>query len=175
VSIGRTSTNECFVVDTPQQARPGFCAISRPLISATDAKFTAIYPLPWDLRVSALYMNSPGVSIRASQVFTNAQVRPSLGRDLGQCRGAATCNGTVTIDLIPPDTLFGDRVQELDVRFSRIFRLAGKTQLTGNFDVYNLFNASTLLNQNTRYGPTWQAPIQIMGGRLLKFGFQMNF
>jgi hypothetical protein len=79
------------------------------------------------------------------------------------------------VDLIPPDTLFGDRVQELDVRFSRIFRLGGKTQLTGNFDVYNLFNSSTLLNQNTRYGPTWQAPIQIMGGRLLKFGFQMNF
>jgi hypothetical protein len=175
VSVGRTSTNDCFVVDSPQQARPEFCEISRPVISATDAKFTAIYPLPWDLRVSALYMNSPGVSIRASQVFTNAQVRQSLGRDLGQCRGAATCNGTVTVDLIPPDTLFGDRVQELDVRFSRIFRLGGKTQLTGNFDVYNLFNSSTVLNQNTRYGPTWQAPIQIMGGRLVKFGFQMNF
>ena len=76
----------------------------------------------------------------------------------------------VSTGSLPP----GDRVQELDVRFSRIFRLRG-TQLTGNFDVYNLFNSSTLLNQNTRYGPTWQAPIQIMGGRLLKFGFQMNF
>ena len=175
VSVGRTSTNDCFVVDSPQQARPDFCGISRPLISATDAKFTAIYPLPWDLRVSALYMNSPGVSIRASHVVSNAVVRQSLGRDLGQCRGAATCNATVTVDIIPPDTVFGDRIQQLDLRFSRIFRFGGSTRVTGNFDVYNLFNASTLLNQNTRYGPTWQAPIQIMGGRLLKFGFQMNF
>jgi hypothetical protein len=134
-----------------------------------------IYPLPWDLRVSALYQNSPGVSILASQVFTNAQVRQSLGRDLGQCRGAATCNGTVTIDLIPPDSVFGDRIQEVDLRFTRIFRLAGNTQVTGNFDVYNLLNAATLLNQNTRYGPTWQAPIAVMGGRLLKFSFQLNF
>jgi hypothetical protein len=175
VSVGKTTTNECFVVDSPQQARPGFCELDRPLASATDAKFTAIYPLPWDLRVSALYQNSPGVSIRASQVFTNAQVRPSLGRDLGQCRGAAACNATVTIDLIPPDSVFGDRIQEIDLRFTRIFRLGGKTQVTGNFDVYNVLNAATVLNQNTRYGPTWQAPIQVMGGRLLKFSFQTNF
>jgi hypothetical protein len=149
--------------------------VSKPLVSGTDAKFTVVYPLPWDLRVSALYQNSPGVSILASQVFTNAEVRQSLGRDLGQCRGAATCNATVTVDLIPPDTLFGDRIQEVDLRFSRIFRWGADKQLTGNFDVYNLFNGATILNQNTRYGPTWQTPIQVMGGRLLKVGFQMNF
>jgi hypothetical protein len=192
VSVGRTTTDTCALNALPQvlpnnigeaavsttvltPRTSDFCHISRPWTAATGVNLVAIYPLPWDFQFSALYFDKPGIPVVASRAYTNAEIRPSLGRDLGQCRGAATCNGTVTIDLIPPDSIFGDRIQEIDLRFTRLFRLAGKTQVTGNFDVYNLLNASTLLNQNTRYGPTWQAPVAVMGGRLLKFSFQLNF
>jgi hypothetical protein len=41
--------------------------------------------------------------------------------------------------------------------------------------VFNLLNASAILNVTTRYGNQWLQPIQIMGGRLLKFSAQLDF
>jgi hypothetical protein len=43
------------------------------------------------------------------------------------------------------------------------------------FDVYNLFNARTILGVNTRYGPSWLQPTSVLGGRLVKFGAQVDF
>jgi hypothetical protein len=159
---------------TTLDARPGFCNVSRPWASATQVKFLAVYPLPWDLQASAIYQNIPGVPITASYVARNADIRPSLGRNLGQCGGAATCNASVTSDLVPTDTLFEPRIQQVDLRFSRIVRL-GKVRVQGNFDLYNLLNVSDVLNMNRRYGTQWLNVVQIMGGRLLKFSAQLDF
>ena len=38
------------------------------------------------------------------------------------------------------------------------------------YDIYNLFNSSTILSINSRYGPTWLQPTTILGARLFKFG-----
>jgi hypothetical protein len=175
LSTGRTTTDNCFVIDSPQQARPGFCHVTRPWVAATDAKFSVVYPLPWDVQTSFIYQNSAGFPIAASYVATNAQVRGSLGRDLGSCRGAAVCNGTVTIDLLPPNTMFEDRIQQLDWRLTRTFQFGGTGRLRGNFDVYNIFNASTILVANTNYGATWLTPAHVMGGRLVKVSAQLDF
>jgi outer membrane receptor protein involved in Fe transport len=43
------------------------------------------------------------------------------------------------------------------------------------FDIYNLFNASPVLSIVSRYGPAWQQPTTILGGRLFKFGVQYDF
>ena len=175
VSSGRTTTNNCFVIDSPQQARPGFCEVIRPRGAATDMKFMAVYPLLWDIQTSFIYQNIPGFPVGASYVATNAQVRSSLGRDLGSCRGAAVCNGTVTVELIPPNTMFEDRISQIDWRMTRIFRFGSTTRVRGNFDIYNLLNTATVLNANTTYGAAWLAPAQVMGGRLIKVSAQFDF
>jgi hypothetical protein len=138
----------------------------------------AVYPLPWGIQTSAIYQNGPGIPITASYVATNAEILPSLGRNLGSCRGAATCNGTVTVDLIPPSTIFEPRLQQVDLRFSRMFRLGGTRRLRGGLDVYNILNASNVLNMNTTYSPpggVWQDVTQILGGRLVRLGAQFDF
>ena len=48
-SVGRTVTDNCFVVDSPQQARSGFCHVAPPLSAGSQVKFLVVYPLPWDL------------------------------------------------------------------------------------------------------------------------------
>ena len=196
LGVGRIATDNCLLIDSPssviagspagaalalptQDARPGFCKVSRPWSSGTQVKFAVIYPLPWDLQTSAVYQNSAGFPIRASYVATNAEIRPSLGRNLAACpsQTAATCNQTVTVDLIPPNTLYGDRIQQLDLRLSRTFEF-GRARLQGNMDIYNVLNASTVLNEQTRYSlqnNQWGNAIQIMGGRLVKFGAQLTF
>jgi Carboxypeptidase regulatory-like domain len=185
VSVGRTVTDNCYqnddasllgqnAVATYPRTRE-FCHLAPPWSAATQVKLMAVYPLPWSVQTSAIYQNSPGIPITAQYVATNAAILPSLGRNLGQCRGAATCNGNVTIDLIPPTVLFEPRLQQLDLRFSRIFRLGGTRRVRGDLDFYNMFNASNVLSMNTTYGAGWQDVRQILGGRLLRVGAQIDF
>jgi hypothetical protein len=191
LSTGRTVTDACDFNGLPQ-VQPllvqgvaasttvvtprltEFCRVSRPWAAATQVKFLAVYPLPGQLQASAIYQNIPGIPITASRSYSNAEILPSLGRNLGQCRGAATCSANVTLDLIPPNTVFEDRLQQLDFRFSRIFRMRN-IRVRGNIDIYNVLNAGAILNVTTRWGSQWQQPIQIMGGRLFKFSSQLDF
>jgi hypothetical protein len=41
-------------------------------------------------------------------------------------------------------------------------------------DLYNLFNANTILQDNNNYGSAWQQPLNILIGRMAKFGLQVN-
>lgn len=65
----------------------------------------------------------------------------------------------------------------MDLPFTRIFPI-GQARLQENVDLYNMFNGSTILNENTRYtvlNNQWLNPVQIMRGRLLKFSAQLSF
>lgn len=201
LTTGSTLTDNCLVIDSPASAlvgtpagaalnvnnnvladtRPGFCRVSTPWWDGgTGFGFNVIYPLPWGIQTSAIYQNKPGFPIRASYVATNAEIRPSLGRHLSACpsQTAATCTQTAVIELIPNNTLFGERIKQLDLRFSRFFPLGGNRRLQGNFDIYNILNENTILTEQVRYtttGNQWGNAIQIMGGRLIKIGAQLSF
>jgi hypothetical protein len=171
VATGATKTDNCdAIVDSPQKQ---FCSNSPSWGSGTQLKLAAIYPLPWGVRLSGTLQNIPGVPITATYVATNAEIAPSLGRNLGQCRGAAVCNGTLTVDLIEPNTVFEDRLTQLDLRLTRLFSF-GRTRLQGNVDIFNVFNEDSVLGLNARYGPSWLQPTAILGGRMFKFGFQLD-
>jgi hypothetical protein len=166
MSTGRTATNSCFLIDSPQALRPGFCDVTPPF--TTQVKISGAYPLPWDLMLSGVFQSLPGIPITASYVASNAEVAPFLGRNLS---GGAS---NVTVELIPPGTLFDKRTNQLDLRVLRNFRVRG-LRLQGMVDLYNAFNASSILSINTTYGTSWQNPAQLLGARLVKFGVQMNF
>ena len=88
---------------------------------------------------------------------------------------SAGTNGTVTVDLIPPMTQFENRIQQLDLRFAKTFRISSR-RIEPEFDIYNAFNASSILSVNNNYGTAaWRTPTQILAGRLLKFGMRMSF
>jgi hypothetical protein len=166
VSVGRVMTDQCFVVDSPQQEK--FCKVTPPF--QPNVKFLGVYPLPWwGIQTSATFQSIPGPMITANYTATNAQVKGSLGRDL-----ASGVNGTVTVPLIQPGTDYADRLNQLDFRLSRRF-VAGKTNMQATMDVFNLFNANPPITINTTYGSAWQRPTQILLARFLKFGFQVEF
>jgi hypothetical protein len=176
LSTGRTEFDQCAVVDSPQVQL--FCQYELPWRGQTQVKLNGMYPLPWDIQVSAVFQNLPGIPVSASYVATNAEIRPSLGRNLGQCRGSTTCNGTVTINnLFEPNTEFADRLTQLDVRLTKSITF-GSMRVQGMFDIYNIFNANTVLALNNRYTATgtnlWLQPTSILAGRLFKFGVQID-
>jgi hypothetical protein len=151
-----------------------FCHVAAPWSAGTQIKFLAVYPLPWSFQISATYQNIAGIPITATYPAPNAQVASALGRNLASCRGAATCNANVNIELVPPNTRYEDRLQQLDVRFTRIFKLE-RVRLRGNFDIYNVFNGNAILSENTGYGLQWLTPYETVGGRLFKFSTQFEF
>jgi hypothetical protein len=172
VGTGRTVTDDCaVVVDSPEKQ---FCRATNPWAGQTQIKLNGSYPLPWDLRVSATYQNLPGIAYSASYVATNAEIAPSLGRNLAACGAAATCNATTIIELVGPFTLREARDTQLDLRLSKIVRL-GRGRLQGHFDVYNVFNSASVLSETTRYGPSWLLPTDVLGARLVKFGVDLEF
>jgi len=169
---GRTVIDNCATPDVP----PQFCRRTVPFKAQTDIKVSGVYPLPWwQLQASAVYQNLPGVPRAASYVAPNAEIAPSLGRNLAACPNATgPCNATALVDLVEPNTLFEPRGSQLDLRVSKIFRF-GRSRVQGNVDVYNATNASDVLSLNNRYGPQWWNAIGILAGRVWKFSAQLDF
>jgi hypothetical protein len=194
VNVARERTNNCFLLNNPtlqfisgastQVANGGLAAVATPtaidprLNSFCDVrppfqpqgKAFVVYPLPWwGIQGSLAYQSIPGPPILASGVFTSAQIAPSLGRNL-----STGPNGTVILNMIPTGQMYGDRLNQVDVRVTKSIR-AGHARIQPQLDLYNLFNANPVTNLNTRYGASWLQPVYILPGRLLKLGVELNF
>jgi hypothetical protein len=66
-------------------------------------------------------------------------------------------------------------LHQVDLRFSRIFRLSRGGTIQPQFDIYNVTNANSVLAINTRIGPVFNNATAILGARVLRFGVNMNF
>src|SRR5207249_499128 len=94
-------------------------------------KFSGSVPLPYGLQFSSVFQSLPGIPISASLVVPNSAIAPSLGRPLS---GSLT-NVTVT-QILPPLSVFEDRLNQIDLRFIRNFRVSGM-RIQGTVDIYN--------------------------------------
>ena len=111
-----------------------------------------------------------GGAIQANATFTNPQIAPSLGRNLSS-------GSTASVPLLEPNTLYNDRVTQLDLRFAKNFRF-GQTRVKGMLDIFNATNNNTITNVNNSYGTTgasWRVPTAISLARLVKIGAQIDF
>ena len=104
-----------------------------------------------------------------SYVVINSEVRSTLGRDL-----SSGANGTVTVPMIQPGTVYGDRWSQLDLRVTKNVRI-GRTRVTGSLDIFNILNSSATQSVNTRYGPDWLTPTQILSARLFRLSARLDF
>jgi hypothetical protein len=165
-STGRVRTESCFVVDSPQALLN--CDVRPPF--HTQVKLLGVYPLPWGIQTSATLQSLPGPQITASYTARNADIAPSLGRNL-----ASGANGTATVPLIAPGTMYGSRLNQIDFRVSKLFNVWQRHRVRANVDVYNLFNGSAVIGHNNTFGAAWQRPTNVLQGRLLRFGAQFDF
>jgi len=78
------------------------------------------------------------------------------------------------IPLVKPLSVFGPRINQFDLRGSKIFRF-GTRRLQANVDAYNLFNNNTPVTLFGTYNARWGQPTQVLDGRLVKFSAQIDF
>ena len=180
VGVGRQRTDNCYVLDDLSisvmaglpRAKP-FCDVRPPM--QVNGKAQVVYPLPWwGVQMSAAFQSLPGPQLLAQRRTTNAEIAPDLGRNLSSCVPGSTCTASVLLDLVPPGTMFGDRINQLDLRVSRTIR-AGRTTIRPTISIYNLLNANPVLQYNNRYNATWPAPNTVLTARFADVGVQVDF
>src|SRR5262249_7695432 len=69
---------------------------------------------------------------------------------------------------------YGERSHQVDVRFTKIIKF-GNARLRTMFDLFNIFNANAITNEEYGFGPNYLRPLAILPGRLAKFAFQIDF
>jgi len=145
----------------------------------THVKGLATYTIPKvDVLISGTIQSKPYVgsnfpsvasqSIPAYAVTSNAVIAPSLGRPLA---GGAP---VTLLGLVKPGDTYGDRLNQVDLRFGKLLRLHGTRTLVA-LDLFNAFNTNTTDVYQTFYGPTYLNPASIMAARLAKISAQFDF
>lgn len=70
--------------------------------------------------------------------------------------------------------MFLDRHNQVDLGFRKLFR-TGKYTWSGQVDIFNLTNMSTIKSQNQTYGTSLGTPLSILQPRTLRLAMQMRF
>ena len=167
----RAAVPEWTVVGAQSPTNP-WCDTSTGWIT----RFTALgsYNLPKiDVQISGTMRSDSGGALAANWAAPNSAT-VGLNRPF-----AGTGGQTVTVNLVEPGTLYGDRVNQIDLRFAKILRY-GRTRTNVGLDIYNLTNASPVLTYNETYVPNqpvggWLTPTSVLQARFLKFSAQFDF
>jgi hypothetical protein len=162
-NTGRTVNDTCDVgpkIDNPSRR---FCRVVQDW--RTQTKLLGSYTIPKvDVLVSGTFQSIPGTSLAATLVVTSAQT--TLGRNL--------TTGTVNVNLIQPETVFGDRVNQLDLRIAKVMRFSGRrTQVA--LDLFNAFNSNAVESRTQTFGDRYLVPTGVLTARFLKISGQIDF
>jgi hypothetical protein len=168
VASGLTWNQTCQVAD-PNKLR--FCderAYDIPW--NTQMKISAAYPLPGGLSASMVFQSLPGAPRVLTYIVTKGQV-PNLTLS-SVTIGPTTANPSNGLNT--PGTLYYPRQNQLDLKFAKVFRYSS-LKIEPQLGIFNVVNAATILNQNNTFGPSLGSVQQILDGRLVRLGVQINF
>ncbi|MGE0450816.1 MAG: carboxypeptidase regulatory-like domain-containing protein [Vicinamibacterales bacterium] len=188
-SIGRQLTVNCEVED-PNSLR--YCDqrdLNIPYLS--QFKLAGSYPLPFKLQLSGSLQAYSGAA--SGSAFQDANYDSSINRitDTSQNLNYVVTNAifsaanpgqtlrsfqgsNITVPLLQPGQNYLKRWNQVDVRLARKFQV-GRYSLQGQFDMFNVLNSSSIINQNQSFGSAQWRPTQILQGRLIALGMQLNF
>jgi hypothetical protein len=199
-NVGKSARNDCDVsaqvpesltafgvFRTPEQ----FCAIDSGWLVGFGGLASYIVP-KWDVQLAATFQsrpfaggNFPGIasqSLVANALLFNNNfpgIPPSYPSIVGSLGRPLSGNQQVTfINVVDPGTLYGDRINQVDFRVSKILRF-GNTRANVGVDLFNLFNTSAAYQYFQNYDPTrpqtWLQPTSLVAARFAKLSVQFDF
>jgi hypothetical protein len=189
---GRNDTCEVLIGQYGRPMAPGSDPIvdGQPSCSASEPWQTTIrglasYTVPKiDVLVSTIVRSQPnvqpggdvgtnGASRSANYLMNAAQFLAATGRPL---RTGVT---TETVNLLLPGTIYGERINNIDLRIAKVVRVKG-TRANIGVDLYNLTNANTPTAVEATYDPAsrgerWLRPTTVLQPRFMRFNVQFDF
>jgi hypothetical protein len=172
-SNGQTVTDNCEVrTALPEIATLNpYCHVASGFLP--QVRGLASYTIPKvDVQIGATFQTKLvfPVGLAANYTVANAAVAPSLGRNL------AGNVPNVTVNLVAPGTLEGNRVNQIDLRVAKIVRF-GRTRTTIGLDLYNVLNSDAVLAYNQAFilGGAWLTPTSVLTARLARLNVDIRF
>lgn len=185
-SIDRNLTVQCDEPDNPNLDR--FCDQRETGVPfRAQFKMAGSYPLPWfGIMLGGTFQSYPGAVIGTTTPASGTTwlITPTT-RYAANCPGACTPGGLVfpnlseaslTIPLRPFGTEFLDRLNQLDLRGSKVFTL-GRTRLEAQLELFNVLNSDAALTvRGTNFGTAaFQQASGAVQGRIIRVGAQMKW
>jgi len=191
VDVGRQVDDHCFTVDVPNQpydvngtsgvttwnglnsTGPGFCRAVTDWRNNFDFRLNGSIPIKGGFTGSFIYRNTPGATENATVTVTAANITFKNGR------APSTLTAAQSINLIVPNSLFGDRFSQLDLSVNKSLNVGfGRLRLA--FDLYNALNANSIQNVTTTYslaaiGGSWLRPTTFLDPRLARVTANLSF
>ncbi len=151
-----------------------YCDVSSGFL--TQFRGLASYVIPKvDAQISAVLQSKPGPAILANWAVPSGVVAQSLGRPLS---GNAP---NIAVNLIEPGTVYGNRVNQLDLRMSKNVRFGTKRTML-SVDLYNALNTGAILTYNAAYTPPtatspgiFKQPLTVATPLMVRFTAEYTF
>jgi hypothetical protein len=181
-TIERTRDVNCDSTTNPNSFR--FCdqtQLDTPWLH--EFKLSGAYPIVFGLQASAAVVSWPGSSrsvnwsIARTTRYT-AQTCPASAA-AGTCTvGALVIPGLVpaslSVNLIPPNSLFNERWTQADLGIRRTFKF-GPRSLAVDLQAFNAFNTAAVRTTNSTYGSSLGRPTATLEGRVVRFTSTFKF
>jgi hypothetical protein len=161
-------STDMFVLAAWQQQST--CRVEYPWL--TQVKFLTAYTIPKaEVQIGATLQSIPGFERwGANWQVQNSVITSVIGRPVPTAGPGNS--GFTTINVVEPGKIYGDRLNQLDLRFEKLFRL-GRTRSIVSADIFNVINSSIVTNES-RNLMTWQQPLSVIGARLLRLSWQFD-
>jgi hypothetical protein len=164
--VGSNQLSACKVTE-PFQTQ--FRGLTSYVIPKVDVQLSATFQFkPGTGGIGGNSSASNGASLSANYFAPASLIVPALGRPLVAGAGGQTLNLTV------PGQLYGNRINQVDLRLAKILRVAGTRTMVG-FDLYNLFNSNPALTWNQTFGANYLRPTGILMPRFIRFNATIDF
>jgi hypothetical protein len=195
VSIERQLDVNCTAPDNPNvpttsgAANAQFCDDTKNDIPFRKSlKLAGSVQLPWQLTLSGVFQSNHGIAARNSA--TGGMV---MSATRGATRYPTTCPapcpageiilptalfnpGSLIVNLVDGDTVYSERINQLDFKVSRTFRF-GRVSVTPQFEVFNVNNSDAIISyvSTNVLDAAYLRPNSIMQGRMLGAALQTRW
>jgi hypothetical protein len=147
-------------------------------------KLSGSVPLPWGFTVSGVFQSNHGQASSRTLAATRGSTRYPANCPApcpaGQIILPANVFGqsSLTINLVDGDTVYTDRINQLDLRVGRTFRYA-RVSITPSLEVFNVNNSDAIISYAStnalNAGSSFLRPNSIMQGRMIGFNVQTRW
>lgn len=192
LDAGRQVADGCFTVDVPNTpyditgtaanlnfysnnlSGEGSCRVVTALSDAIDFRLNGSMPIKGGFNASFIYRNTRGAAENATIAVSSGIVTFKPRAD-GTVRPSTSLqNVGAVVNLITPNSSFGDRFSQLDLAISKNLNI-GWGSLRLAFDVYNALNSNSIQNVTTAYGNRWLRPATFLDPRLARVTAALQF
>jgi len=143
----------------------------------TSVKGLASYTLPRiDVLVSGTFHSLPYPGSNFPSVTSQSLSAQTFVLFSQTSLGRSFANGSpvAPLQLVQPGTVYGDRLNGVDLRLGKILKY-GRTKTLVAVDIFNLFNSNAIDVYQQTYGATYLNPLSITQARFFKISAQFDF